>query len=245
MHPTLKALQVYERLQQRGVKVSYQSVVTFTQRKRAKKDRCYLQMTFDAGEEAQVDWFIIMHPILGKLYGFALVLSHSRFLFARIFPKSSFEFFIEGHVQAFDILGGITRALRYDNLKSVVIKKYPLNYNAAFLEFAHYYGFEIRLCNVRAGNEKGRVERSIRSIRETFLNTAQHHSSLRALNCALALWVHNKNNSLHRSTGKLPNELKIQEKLKPLPQTPWLNRTIHSPKIPTKTGMIHFDSNQL
>jgi hypothetical protein len=126
----------------------------------------------------------------------------------------------------------------------VVLKKQPLTYNASFLEFAHHYGFEIRLCNIRAGNEKGRVERAIRTIRESFLNTADHHQSLRALNSALSEWLTDKNTKLHRGTGKIPLDLKNQEKLKPLPIGPWLNRLVHPPKIPTKTGFILFDTNQ-
>lgn len=201
-------------------------------------------MTFAPGEEAQVDWFVVQHPLLGQLAGFALILSFSRFLYARIFPRLSFEFFIEGHLAAFALLGGLPRALRYDNLKSVVVRRQPLTYNAAFLQFACHYSFEIRLCNVRAGNEKGRVERAIRTIRETFLNTADQHHSLRALNTALAAWLEQKNNTTHRTTGKAPMVLKAEERLRPLPQNPWLNRCVHPPKLPTKTGLIHFDTNQ-
>src|SRR5690606_24893855 len=134
-------------------------------------------------------------------------------LYGRIFPRLSFEFFIEGHLGAFAVLGGLPRALRYDNLKSVVVRRKPLTYNAAFLQFARHYSFEIRLCNVRAGNEKGRVERAIRTIRETFLNTADQHQSLRALNTAFTAWLEQKNATVHRSTGKPPLLLKAEERL--------------------------------
>ena len=114
-----------------------------------------------------------------------MILSYSRYVFAHFFSRYSFEFFIEGHLMAFDDFVGLPRALRYDNLKSVVLKREPLQYNPAFLEFARHYGLEIRLCNPASGNEKGRVERLIRSIRDTFLNTADHHQSLVALNQAM------------------------------------------------------------
>ena len=243
-HPSLRASQVYERLKVRGYKNSYPSVVLFTRSLRAKRLQCYFPLTFEPAEEAQVDWFHISHPTLGQLAGFALVLSFSRLLFVRIFPRMSFEFFIEGHLQAFSFLNGITHALRYDNLKSVVIKRHPLTYNTSFLEFAHYYSFEIRLCNPRAGNEKGRVERAIRTIRESFLNTADHHQSLRALNSAMAQWLTDKNLKPHRTTEIPPVILSKREKLRTLPINPWINRIVHPPKLPTKTGLILFDTNQ-
>lgn len=241
--PSLKAVQVYQRLQERGIKTAHRSVARYTKDFRRKKTKVYWPLEFLPGEEGQVDWFFVTHPKLGKLCGFALILSYSRYLFVHLFPRHSFEFFIEGHLMAFQFFGGYPHALRYDNLRSVVLKKQPLTYNSSFLEFAHHYGFEIRLCNPASGNEKGRVERVIRSLRETFFNIATNHLSLRSLNCDLQEWVNTKNNTIHRATGKLPSEKKEEEKLKPLPQISWKNMVIHIPKLPTKTGLLIFDTN--
>lgn len=242
--PTLKALQVWERLRARGVATSYTTVKRLTRPFRRKRAPCYHTLQFAPGEEAQVDWFVVDHPTLGRLGGFALVLSFSRFLYARLYPRMSFEFFVQGHLDAFSALGGLPLGLRYDNLRSVVTSRSPLVYNASFLAFARHYGFEIRLCNVRAGNEKGRVERAIRTIRGTFLNTAEQYLTLRAFNAGLVIWTEHKNLTEHRSTGKAPAALKQSEPLKALPAQPWLNRLVHAPKLPTKTGLLHFDSNQ-
>jgi len=115
-----------------------------------------------------VDWCIVNHPAMGRIYGFVFILSYSRYLFAHLFSRSSFEFFIEGHIMAFSSINGVTHSLRYDNLKSVVLKRRPdIEYNPRFLEFSRHYGIEIRLCNPARGNEKGRVERVIRTMRET------------------------------------------------------------------------------
>lgn len=242
--PSLKATQVFKRLKERGVLVSYRTVSKFTEyARKKKKDKVYWPLSFLPGEEGQVDWFFMDHPKLGKLYGFTIVLSYSRYSFAHIFCRSSFEFFIEGHIMAFSDFGGYPRCLRYDNLKSVVLKREPLQYNPSFLEFARHYGFEIRLCNPAAGNEKGRVERLIRSVRETFLNTAEHHQSLLALNEALHTWIHEKNETIHRATEAVPAKKKSEEKLKKLPEHTWVNTFIHPPKRSTKTGFVIFDTN--
>jgi hypothetical protein len=195
------------------------------------------------GEEGQVDWFFVNHPVLGKLACFVLILSYSRYLFARIFPKTQFEFFIEGHLMAFSKLNGIPHSLRYDNLKSVVLRLRPqVEYNPRFLEFCRHYGLKISLCNPGCGNEKGRVERAIRTIKENFFNISTH-SSLESLSLGLSQWVANKNETIHRATGQRPIDLFKEEKLKPLPLKPYENIWIHPPLKTTKTGMMIFDTN--
>lgn len=243
-HPTLKAQQVHGWLRTRGVKISYPAVVKYTREFRKKVLRAYHPLTFLPGEEAQTDWCFIHHPQLGKLYGFVFILSYSRYLFAQVFARSSFEFFIEGHLMAFSALGGIPYGIRYDNLATVVLKRRPeVQYNPRFLEFSRHYNIEIRLCNPGAGNEKGRVERAIRTLRETFFNTMEKYSSLKALNHALHEWVDNKNQTVHRTTEKKPADLLPEEKLRPLPEKPWNNVLIHPPVKTTKTALMILDTN--
>lgn len=242
--PSLKGVQIWKRLLGRGITVAERTVSEYTQDFRAKKNpKTFWPLTFLPGEEAQVDWFFLKHPIIGRLCGFTLILSHSRFAFAHFFPRCGFEFFIAGHLMAFKAIGGTPRALRFDNLKSVVIKRVPLTYNAAFLEFANYYGFDIRLCNPASGNEKGRVERLIRSIRDTFENTAGNHQSLSALNQALHEWIREKNDTIHRATNTMPKVKRLEETLKSLPDNPYPNVVIHAGKSPSKTGLVTFDTN--
>jgi transposase len=243
-YPTLKAQQVHGWLKTRGVKISYPAVVKYTRGFRKKVPKAYHQLAFLPGEESQADWCFIRHPQLGRLYGFVYILSYSRYLFAHVFPRSSFEFFIEGHLMAFSASGGIPYGIRYDNLATVVLKRGPeVQYNPRFLEFSRHYNLEIRLCNPGAGNEKGRVERAIRTLRETFFNTMEKCSSLKALNHALHEWVDNKNQTVHRATERKPAELLQEENLRPLPEKPWNNVLIHSPDKTTKTAMMVFDTN--
>lgn len=243
-YPSLKALQVYMWLKERGVEVSYPRVVQYTRDFRRKKQRVYHQLNFMPGEEGQVDWCFINQPGIGKLCCFVLILSYSRYLFAHILPRHSFEFFIEGHIMAFSAMNGIAHSLRYDNLKSVVSKRMPdIQYNPRFLEFCRHYGIEIRLCNPGASNEKGRVERVIRTMKGAFFNIAANYTSLKAINHGLHQWVENKNNTIHRATGQRPVDLLKKERLRPLPEIPWKNVSIHTPVKTTKTGMMIFDTN--
>jgi hypothetical protein len=138
-HPTLKAQQVHGWLRTRGVKISYPAVVKYTRGLRKRVPKVYHTLTFLAAEEAQADWCFVNHPRLGKLYCFVFILSYSRYLFAHVFARSSFEFFIEGHLMAFSVLGGIPYGIRYDNLATVVLKRRPeVQYNPRFLEFSRH-----------------------------------------------------------------------------------------------------------
>jgi transposase len=243
-HPSLRAEQVYKWLRERGLDIGYTTVVKYTKTFRKKVSKAYHPLTFSPAEEAQADWCFINHPQLGKLCCFVFIMSYSRHLFAHVFARNSFEFFIEGHLMAFSDVKGMPYGMRYDNLSTVVLKRRPeIRYNPRFLEFSRHYNLEIRLCNPGAGNEKGRVERAIRTMRGTFFNTMERHSSLKALNQALHEWIENKNCTVHRTTEKKPVDLLKEEKLRPLPEKPWNNVYIHPPVKTTKTAMMIFDTN--
>lgn len=243
-YPSLKAWQVFDWLRNRQIDVSYPTVVVFTKEYRKKRDKVYHNLTFLPGEEGQVDWAIINKPSIGKVYCFTLVMSYSRYLFAYLFPRSSFEFFIEGHILAFKAMNGLPHSLRYDNLKSVVIKRKPeVSYNSSFLEFCRHYNINIRLCNPGAGNEKGRVERAIRTLKENYFNDTFQCSKITSANAGLLKWVNHKNQKLHRTTNKLPIDQFKEEKLQSLPFIDWNNVNIHPPVLSTKTAMVHFDRN--
>jgi len=60
--------------------------------------------------------------------------------------------------------------LLYDNLKSAVLERQgdAIRFNPILLAFASHYRFEPRPVAVARGNEKGRVERAIRYVRDNF-----------------------------------------------------------------------------
>ena len=66
--------------------------------------------------------------------------------------------------------GGLPRVLLYDNLKSAVLERQgdAIRFNPTLLAFAGHYRYEPRPVAVARGNEKGRVERAIRYIRDAF-----------------------------------------------------------------------------
>lgn len=203
-YPFLKASQVYGKLKEHNYEGSYNTACVYTQRYRQKRSKAYHELEFLPGEEAQVDWMEVRFPFV-VAYGFVFILAYSRYLYVRFYPRHSLEFFLEGHLEAFREIGGIARRNRYDNLKSVVLSRKPeLKLNAQFLDFARHYGFSIYPCNPYRANEKGRVERVIRDIRDFLrVHTVE---SLSDLNKKVNIWRVERNNRIHRSTGRLPQK---------------------------------------
>ena len=242
LHPKLKAIQIYERLKEYGYSGSYASVVRESRDHRRPRQTAYYPLTFVPGEEAQVDWFFYNDEHLGMMAGFIYVLSFSRYAWGMFYPKHSYEFFLAGHVECFKHIGGVAHRHRYDNCKSVVIKRDPeIVYNGQFLDFARFYGFTLHVCNPYSGNEKGRVERVIRDVR-VFLY-GRVFKDLADLNKQFHEWLKSRNEKIHRVTGKTPKELLIQEKLITLPQKDYPAYRIEQGRA-TKTAYINFDRNK-
>ena len=240
-YPFLKASQVYERLKSYEFKGSYTTVSVWTRKYRQKKRRAYHELTFLPGEEAQVDWMEERFP-WGATYGFVMILAYSRYLFVRFYRRQSLEFFLQGHIEAYREMAGVAHRHRYDNLKSVVVERSPeLKFNAQFLDFARHYGFSIHPCNPYRANEKGRVERAIRDIRD-FLRV-NSFEDLRDLNRKLGLWRVQRNQRIHRATERAPVEALKGEKLKVLPAIPYRPYRVVLASI-SKTGFVEFETNR-
>lgn len=241
-YPRLMATQVYERLKAYGYTGGYASVSRFTRNERAPKNSAYHPLVFLPGEEAQVDWFFFANDKLGQVAGFLYVLAYSRYAWGIFYPKTSYEFFLAGHIECFKRIGGLARRHRYDNIKSVILRRSPeIEYNPQFLDFARFYGFSIHVCNPYSGNEKGRVERIIRDIRG-FLY-AEDFADIDDLNRKFRLWLEKRNVAIHRSTNRTPKDLLAEERLINLPEIPYPpGRVVQA--VVSKTALVEFETNR-
>jgi hypothetical protein len=98
--------------------------------------------------------------------------------------------FVRGHVEAFAFFGGVPRIVLYDNLKSAVVERVAqaIHFNAHLLELARHYHFEPRPVAPARGNEKGRVERAIRYVRDSFF-AARSYTDIDDLNRQATEWM--------------------------------------------------------
>lgn len=194
-YPTLTAARLFHMLKARGFQGSEAHLRAVVQRIRPRpKAEAYLRLKTLPGEQAQVDWAHFGKIRVGnaerKLYGFVMALSWSRAVFLHFYlGHDHTAFFLRGHQEAFAFFGGVPRTLLYDNLKSAVLERAgtAIRFNPRLLEFASHYRFEPKPVNVARGNEKGRVERAIRYIRDSFF-AARQFDDLADLNAQALAW---------------------------------------------------------
>jgi transposase len=194
--PTLTASRLYGMVRERGYRGSpdhFRHVIA-CHRPRPKAE-AYLRLRCLPGEQAQVDWGHFGHLEIGRarrpLMAFVMVLSHARQIFLRFFLDARMENFLRGHVAAFTAWNGVPRVLLYDNLKSVVLERRgeAIRFHPTLLAFAGHYRYEPRPVAVARGNEKGRVERAIRYVRNAFF-AACSFIDLDDLNAQAEIWCH-------------------------------------------------------
>jgi transposase len=194
-HPRLRSTRLLEMIRQRGYTGTVWPMRRFVRRIRpTSKHEAFFRLSTLPGEQGQVDWGSFGSVAIGStrrtLSCFVMVLSWSRAIFARYVLDQTLESFLRCHVAAFETFGGSPRGLLYDNLKTAVIERVGdvIRFNAKLLDLAGYYHFAPQPVAVARGNEKGRVERAIRYLRESFF-AARTFRSVEDLNQQLAAWI--------------------------------------------------------
>jgi transposase len=192
--PTLTASRLYGMARERGYHGGPDHFRHLIARCRPRpKAEAYLRLRTLRAEQAQVDWAVFGSLVIGRarrpLLAFVMVLSYSRAIYLRFFLNARMENFLRGHVGAFTTWGGVPRVLLYDNLKSAVIERLgdAIRFHPTLLDFAGHYRYEPRPVAVARGNEKGRVERAIRFVRQSFF-AAREFVDLEDLNRQAEAW---------------------------------------------------------
>ena len=193
-YPTLRASRLYQMVKERGYPGApdhFRAIVAQWRPRRTTE--AYLRLRTLPGEQAQVDWAHFGTITVGRatrpLMAFVMVLSYSRHLFLRFYLGAAMDSFIRGHVEALAVFAGVPRVLLYDNLKSAVLERQgdAIRFNPTLLELAAHYRFEPRPVAVARGNEKGRVERAIRFVRDAFF-AARTFKDVADLNAQAEAW---------------------------------------------------------
>ncbi|MGB6452040.1 MAG: IS21 family transposase [Steroidobacteraceae bacterium] len=198
-YPTLRASRLYQMVRERGYPGAPDHFRAIVARHRPRPQaEAYLRLRTLPGEEGQTDWAHFGKLAVGRalrpLMAFVMVLSYSRYLFLRFYLGAAMSAFLDGHVRAFTFYQGVPRTLLYDNLRSAVLERIPLarapdaiRFHPRLLELSAWYRFAPRPVAVARGNEKGRVERAIRFVRERFF-PARRFTDLADLNAQALAW---------------------------------------------------------
>ncbi|WPB96122.1 IS21 family transposase [Streptomyces malaysiensis] len=147
------------------------------------------------GEEAEVDFADVWLDLAGqrrKCVLFTLRMSYSGKAVHRVYATASQEAFLEGHAEAFEVLGGVpTRHIRYDNLKPAVKQVCfgrSRKESTGWAAFRSWFGFSAFYCapGIEGAHEKGGVEHEGGRFRRKHLVPPPVVESLAELNERLA-----------------------------------------------------------
>lgn len=195
-YPALPASQLYEMARRRGYPGGadhFRHRLAELGLRPKKAPEAFFELRTLPAEQAQVDWADFgRRKVRGgtrRLFAFVMVLSFSRHLFVRFSFDARLPSFLAGHVEAFTAFGGVPRRLLYDNLKSAVLERVGegIRFHPRLLGLADAHRYDPRPVAPRRGNEKGRVERSIRYLRGAFF-PLRAHLELDALNAEARRW---------------------------------------------------------
>lgn len=182
-YPTLRATRLYDMLRPRGYAGSVRTLRKYVATTRPRTGReVYLRTDFLIGEQAQVDWAhvgkIRVEGGERQLWLFVMVLSWSRGMWAEFVLDLSVHSLRRSLTRAAEYFGGSTRQWLFDNPKTVVLERHQneARFHPKLVELSSQYYASLRLCAVRKANQKGRVERAIRYLRERFLAARNIHS---------------------------------------------------------------------
>ncbi|MHA7143039.1 MULTISPECIES: IS21 family transposase [unclassified Arthrobacter] len=186
--------------------LSYSTVRDYVRVRRAQIDveagrrvEVFIPQEHAPGAEAEVDFgelWVVLGGVKTKCHMFIYRLSHSGKAIHRVYPTQAQEAFLEGHIEAFTVLGGIpTKHIRYDNLTSAVTavvfgQGRQRVENDRWVLFRSHYGFDAFYCQpgIDGAHEKGGVEGEVGWFRRNRLSPIPAVASLDELNDRIRVW---------------------------------------------------------
>lgn len=182
-YPRLVATRIYDMLRDRGYAGSLRTLRRYVRTARpAPKSEVFLRVETLPGEQAQVDWAHVGSLAVpgGKrpLWAFVMVLAYSRAMWAELVVDMGVDSLRRSLVRASAFFGGSPRQWLFDNAKTVVVERAgdAIRFHPALLDLAAHMHVQPALCSPRKPQEKGKVERAIRYLKERFFAARTFHS---------------------------------------------------------------------
>ncbi|HPE41854.1 MAG TPA: IS21 family transposase [Thermotogota bacterium] len=207
-YPELTAVVLYKEIARQGYtgKMSILRELVSDLRCRGKKPEV-LRYETEPGEYFQVDFGQGRTLIGGEkvvIRFFCMILAYSRMIYVRPVPDEQLPTLLESHNKAFEYFGGYPRKGLYDNMRTVItLLERKKEYNKKFMDFADYYGFEVRTHQPYHPQTKGKVERVVPFYRNNCLY-GKAYEHLGHLEEATAQWLEEANRRLHSELKEVP-----------------------------------------
>jgi transposase len=246
-YPELTAVRLFDEVQAAGYAGSYTQVKEYVRQVRPMPAaEPTARFETPPGHQAQVDFAHFTLP-WGKRYALVVVLGYSRLLWVEYHQRQTMDVVIRGLEAAFVFFGGVPAELLFDQMKAVVIDDQRLQggellKNPEFMRFAEHWGFTIRACRPYRARTKGKVERPIRYLRQSFFYGRQFLND-EDLNSQVRSWLERTANvRKHRTIDEQPRvrfERDERAVLKPLAARPYRSLILPpQPETPARPARI-------
>lgn len=243
-YPELTAVRLFEEIRAAGYPGSLTQLKVFVRQIRPRPEpEPLIRFETPPGKQAQLDFASFQFP-WGKRYALIVVLGYSRLLWLQCYPRQTMLVLIRGLEDAFQFFGGVPQEILFDQMKAVVIEDHRptggrVLENPEFLRFAAHWGFRIRACRPYRAKTKGKVERPIRYVRQSFLY-GRDFTGDADLHAQALHWLDTVANvRIHGTTNEQPVvrfERDEQPALLPLAQHPYRSVVLLSEERPTASA---------
>jgi transposase len=210
--------QIQRLLLKEGVNVSPRSINRYIAKEFPKIPKNTIHMKTSPGQEGQVDFGYVgmMNDKSGemrKTYAFVMCLSHSRYRYVEFVSSQDQRSWAQLHINAFQFFGGVPCRIILDNLKAGVIKPdiYDPTLNETYSELSRFYGFTIDPAKVYKPEHKGKVERSIRIVKEQLIAGKSYRNISDANTEAIQWCKHEISHRVCSTTGAMPIDIFLLE----------------------------------
>jgi transposase len=200
------------------------------------------------GQVLQLDWAeMSTRPIVAgrerRVYALVASLPYSGAQSVFFSLDLTLESFLEGHVRAFEWLGGVPRECIYDNLRSAVARRESdqVVWTPRFLHLCGHYGFHASACTPATPREKGSVEAAVRYLKSGFW-PARRFRSLVELDEQYADWRDRICNRRLHATRRMPVWERLAEErraLRPLPPARFESSGYRTTRVPLDGYLRH------
>lgn len=247
----LKRCDIHQALLDEGQQIGYTTVCNYVRVRLAKGAEAFIRQEYVPGQSVEFDWGEVQLKIGGQVVRFMLAVlssAYSNFRYARLYDRQNMTSLLDAHVRYLNVCGGVPGELVYDNMRTAVRTLARRNADKepteALAKLAAYYGFRIRFCNVRRGNEKGHVERSVEYVRRKAFAAQIDFPDLAAANAQLEVVCARLNAKPAKGqtatiAARMDEERAV---MKALPQRPYDTAEVSLGRV-DKYGCVSVDTN--
>ena len=241
---------VHEQLLREGYQVGSTTVRVYLAEKRRQRQEVDVPLVWRPGDAAQVGFFEVTVEVAGqrqKAWLFVMHLMYSGRDFAWIYERSNQIAFLDGHVRAFEHLGGVVARCIYDNLKAAVTRRLGIEreLSGRFVALCSHYLFEGCFARPGEGHDKGGVEARGKNLRLQHLTPIPSGGSLDEIAAQLLQNLDEMTSKRADQQGRTVAQRFIEERevLRPLPQRPFQSRHVE-PVAVSRQAMVRVDGAQ-